>query len=74
MISGAAKDSDPHRVSRSGELGLINRDKPKSVNLINGRGSNSRGIEFVEVGGSINGLIVNKISTFGQLSRYKQMQ
>ena len=36
MISGAAKDSEPHRVSSRGASASIKRDRPKSVSLIRG--------------------------------------
>ncbi len=62
MISGAAKDSEPQRVSRSGEEGAMNRDRPKSVNLIRGVGRRSRAIEPIEVGGRSKGLMVRRIS------------
>ena len=41
MISGAAKDSEPHRVFRSGRCGSMNRDSPKSVSLMRGLGRSS---------------------------------
>ena len=36
MISGAANDSEPHRVSSRGASASIKRDRPKSVSLIKG--------------------------------------
>ena len=33
---GAAYDSEPHRVVRSGEAGSMNRERPKSVSLMSG--------------------------------------
>ncbi len=64
MISGAANDSDPQRVWREGEEGLINRDNPKSVNLTSGEGNKSSGILPVDVGGNSKGLTVRRISNF----------
>lgn len=63
MISGAAKDSEPHRVCRAGSARLMNRDKPKSVSLTRGVGSESSGMLLVDVGGSRNGLTARSMSS-----------
>lgn len=62
MISGAANDSDPHRVVRSGEEGEMKRDRPKSLILSKGYGRSSRGMELVLVGGRVKGLMVRRRS------------
>ncbi len=58
MISGAANDSEPHRVCSRGSSGEMKRDKPKSVSLSKGRGGFGRrcnGIELELVDGRVNG-------------------
>ena len=62
MISGAANDSDPHRVVSSGEEGEMKRDKPKSLILSKGYGRRSRGIDPVDVGGRRKGFTVRRRS------------
>jgi len=66
MISGAAKLSDPQRVCKRGELGLMKRERPKSVSFMSGLGRRSRGMEEDEVGGRRKGFIVRRISRTGQ--------
>jgi hypothetical protein len=68
IISGAANDSDPHRVVSIGEDEEMNRDRPKSVSFNRGVGRWSRGIEPDSVGGRENGLTVKMISGRVQLS------
>lgn len=62
MISGAANDSDPHRVLSIGEDDEMNRDRPKSVSLSRGVGRRSSGIDPLAVGGKLKGLTVRMIS------------
>lgn len=62
MISGAAKDSLPQRVSSRGAEWLMKRDRPKSVSLTSGVGREERGIDPVGVGGRRKGLMVKRIS------------
>lgn len=50
MSSGAAYASLPQRVERSGEVGEMKRERPKSVSLIKGVGRESRTVEGSEVG------------------------
>ena len=68
MISGAAKDSDPHRVWSMGEEGLMNLDSPKSVSLTKGVGNESMGMLPVVGGASLNGLTVRRISVVSPCS------
>lgn len=67
MISGAAKFSDPQRVWRSGEVGEMKRERPKSVSFRRGEGRRCRGIEPVDVGGRRKGLAGRRISGRNQL-------
>ena len=62
MISGAANDSDPHRVVNMGSDEEMNRERPKSVSFSKGVGRRSSGIEPDSVGGSENGFTVRIIS------------
>ena len=71
MISGAANDSDPHRVLSMGEDEEMNRERPKSVSLSRGVGSRSSGIEPVSVGGNVNGLTVRMMSDISESRKYR---
>jgi hypothetical protein len=66
MISGAAKDSEPHRVVRCGVEGEMKRESPKSVSLIRGReaGGSIASISVAEEDGASlsRGLTVRRIS------------
>ena len=62
MISGAANDSEPHRVVSIGTSGEMNRDRPKSVSLTSGVGRRSSGIDPVDVGGRVKGFVVKRMS------------
>lgn len=68
MISGAAKDSEPHRVVRFGDEGEMKRDRPKSVNLMRGREGGGRAaricsVDAVEERDSI-GLVARRMSEY----------
>jgi hypothetical protein len=59
MISGAAKDSDPHRVASMGADGEMKRDNPKSVSLMSGEGRAAIGTPPAAVDGKVKGFVVN---------------
>lgn len=73
MISGAAKDSDPQRVVRSGAEGEIKRDRPKSDILRSGVGRRSRGMELILVGGRVKGLMVRRRSEVSVIRSYRNV-
>lgn len=69
MISGAAYSSEPQRVRNNGDSGSIERERPKSLSLINGvlgsgRLSDKKSLVLLSLSWLSNGCWVRRMSIY----------